>query len=104
MKPISLWAAVPFGLVCGTLLGTIVASFYLALALGTGFGQFDMFAVWRAGAGLRLAHPEAFKVAFGTVGFGLLEAERGNCSLKKRRTNNGVNSPWIAIQVRRAIS
>ena len=72
MKPIPLWAAVPFGLICGTLLGTIVASIYLALALRTGFGQFDMFAVWRAGAGLRLAHPDAFKVAFGAVGFGAL--------------------------------
>ncbi|MEY8829513.1 type IV secretory system conjugative DNA transfer family protein [Sedimentitalea sp. XS_ASV28] len=72
MKPIPLWAAVPFGLICGTLLGTIVASFYLALALRTGFGQFDMFAVWRASSGLRLAHPEAFKVAFGAVGFGAL--------------------------------
>ncbi|WP_197922794.1 type IV secretory system conjugative DNA transfer family protein [Thiosulfatihalobacter marinus] len=72
MKPIPLWAAVPFGLVCGALLGTIVASFYLALALRTGFSQFDMFAVWQASAGLRAAHPDAFKVAFGSVGFGAL--------------------------------
>ena len=72
MKPIPLWAAVPFGLVCGVLLGTIVASFYLALALRTGFSQFDMFAVWQASAGLRAAHPDAFKVAFGSVGFGAL--------------------------------
>lgn len=72
MKPIPLWAAVPFGLVCGALLGTIVASFYLALALRTGFGQFDMFAVWQASAGLRAAHPDAFKAAFGSVGFGAL--------------------------------
>ncbi|MFV1493594.1 type IV secretory system conjugative DNA transfer family protein [Phaeobacter sp. JH18-32] len=72
MKPIPLWAALPFGLICGALLGTIIASFYLALALRTGFAQFDMFAVWRAGEGVRLAHPEAFKVAFGAVGFGAL--------------------------------
>ncbi|MCI2400995.1 type IV secretory system conjugative DNA transfer family protein [Aliiroseovarius subalbicans] len=72
MKSIPLWAALPFGLICGALLGTIIASFYLALALRTGFTQFDMFAVWRAGAGVRLAHPEAFKVAFGAVGFGAL--------------------------------
>ncbi|MEM5469753.1 MAG: type IV secretory system conjugative DNA transfer family protein [Paracoccaceae bacterium] len=72
MKPIPLWAAVPFGLICGALLGTIIASFYLEIALGTGFAQFDMFAVWRAGVGVRHAHPEAFKVGFGAVGFGAL--------------------------------
>ncbi|MEO1603065.1 MAG: type IV secretory system conjugative DNA transfer family protein, partial [Pseudomonadota bacterium] len=65
-----LWAAVPMGSLCGAALGTIVASFYLALALKTGVADFDMFAVWTASAGLRAAHPEAFQVAFGAVGFG----------------------------------
>ena len=45
-----LWAAVPVGTLCGTALGTIAASFYLALALRTGFAEFDMFAVWTASA------------------------------------------------------
>ena len=70
MKPLPIWAALPFGATCGAALGTLVASFYLALALRTGFAEFDMFAVWTASAGLRAAHPEAFKVAFGAVGFG----------------------------------
>ncbi|MDP5218789.1 type IV secretory system conjugative DNA transfer family protein [Ruegeria sp. 2205SS24-7] len=67
-----LWAAVPFGTLCGAALGTIVAGFYLALALRTGLSEFDMFAVWTSGAGLRSAHPEAFKVAFGAVGLGAI--------------------------------
>ena len=65
-----LWAAVPVGTLCGAALGTIVASFYLALALKTGLTDFDMIAVWTASTGLRAAHPEAFQVAFGAVGFG----------------------------------
>ena len=65
-----LWAAVPMGSLCGAALGTIVASFYLTLALKMGMTDFDMFAVWTASAGLRAAHPEAFQVAFGAVGFG----------------------------------
>lgn len=44
-KTIPLWAALPFGAICGAILGTIVASFYLALALRTGFGNFDMLSV-----------------------------------------------------------
>ena len=64
------WAAIPAGLLCGTAIGTITASLYLALALRTGFAGFDMLAVWRAGAEVRAAHPEAFKVAFGAVGLG----------------------------------
>ena len=67
-----LWAAVPVGTLCGAAIGTIVASFYLALALRTGFTDFDMLAVWKAGADVRIAHPEAFKVAFGAVGLGTL--------------------------------
>lgn len=63
-KPLPIWAALPFGALCGAVLGTIVASFYLTLALKTGFANFDMLAVWRASDGLRRAHPEAFKVAF----------------------------------------
>ena len=45
-----LWAAVPVGTFCGAAIGTIVASFYLALALRTGLTEFDMLAVWNAGA------------------------------------------------------
>ena len=71
-KPLPLWAALPFGALCGAVLGTIIASFYLTLALKTGFSSFDMLAVWRASAGLRAAHPEAFRVAFGAVGFGAI--------------------------------
>ena len=67
-----LWAAVPFGTLCGAAIGTIVASFYLALALRIGLSEFDMFAVWKASAAVRAAHPEAFQVAFGAVGFGAL--------------------------------
>lgn len=67
-----LWAAVPVGTLCGAATGTIVASFYLALALRTGLTDFDMLAVWTAGAEIRIAHPDAFKVAFGAVGFGTL--------------------------------
>ena len=63
-----LGAAVPFGAMCGVAIGTIVASFYLALALRTGLSDFDMLMVWKAGAASRAAHPEAFKVAFGAVG------------------------------------
>ncbi len=66
------WAAVPVGALCGAAIGTIVASFYLALALRTGLSDFDMLAVWKAGADVRTAHPEAFKVAFGAVGLGTL--------------------------------
>ena len=67
-----LWAAVPVGTLCGAVIGTIIASFYLALALRTGFAEFDMLAVWKAGADVRTAHPEAFRVAFGAVGLGTL--------------------------------
>ena len=31
-----------------------------------------MLAVWKASAGLRAAHPDAFKVAYGAVGFGTI--------------------------------
>ncbi|WP_299852212.1 type IV secretory system conjugative DNA transfer family protein [uncultured Roseovarius sp.] len=71
-RPLPVWAAVPFGTLCGAALGTIVASFYLALALKTGFGNFDMLIVWKATPGIRAAHPEAFKVAFGVIGFGAI--------------------------------
>ena len=70
--PLPLWAALPFGTLCGAAMGTIIASFYLALALRTGVSEFDMLAVWKASASLRAAHPDAFKVAFGAVGFGAL--------------------------------
>ena len=64
-KTLPLWAAVPIGAVCGAVIGTIIASFYLTLALKVGFSNFDMLAVWKAGEATKLAHPEAFKVAFG---------------------------------------
>ncbi|MEO3416206.1 type IV secretory system conjugative DNA transfer family protein [Roseovarius sp. CAU 1744] len=67
-----LWAAVPFGTLCGAAIGTIVASFYLALALRTGVSEFDMLTVWKASAAVRAAHPEAFQVAFGAVGLSSL--------------------------------
>jgi type IV secretion system protein VirD4 len=71
-KTLPLWAALLFGVICGAVIGTIVAAFYLTLALKTGFGSFDMLALWKASAGTRAAHPEAFKVGFGAVGFGAI--------------------------------
>ena len=71
-KTLPLWAALLFGVICGAVIGTIVAAFYLTLALKTGFGSFDMLALWKASAGTRSAHPEAFKVGFGAVGFGAI--------------------------------
>ena len=71
-KTLPLWAALLFGVICGAVIGTIVAAFYLALALKTGFGSFDMLALWKASASTRAAHPEAFKVGFGAVGFGAI--------------------------------
>ena len=76
-NPIKLSVSVVFGLLCGTMIGTIIGSAYLALAFRRGVGGFDMFGVWAASEALRAAHPEAFKVAFGAValfalGLGLL--------------------------------
>ena len=71
-KTLPLWAALLFGVICGAVIGTIVAAFYLTLALKTGFGSFDMLALWKASAATRAAHPEAFKVGFGAVGFGAI--------------------------------
>ena len=71
-KTLPLWAALLFGVICGAVIGTIVAAFYLTLALKTGFGSFDMLTLWKASAGTRAAHPEAFKVGFGAVGFGAI--------------------------------
>jgi len=68
-KTLPLWAALLFGVICGAVIGTIIAAFYLTLALKTGFGSFDMLALWKASASTRAAHPEAFKVGFGAVGF-----------------------------------
>ena len=76
-KTLPLWAALLFGVICGAVIGTIVAAFYLTLALKTGFQSFDMLALWKASAGTRAAHPEAFKVGFGAVGFGV---HRPRCS------------------------
>ena len=71
-KTLPLWAALLFGVICGAVIGTIVAAFYLTLALKAGFQSFDMLALWKASAGTRAAHPEAFKVGFGAVGFGAI--------------------------------
>jgi len=71
-KTLPIWAALPLGAICGAAIGTIIASAYLTLALKMGFANFDMLAVWKASAGLRHAHPEAFKVAFGAVAFGTI--------------------------------
>ena len=43
-KTLPLWAALLFGVICGAVIGTIVAAFYLTLALKTGFQSFDMLA------------------------------------------------------------
>ncbi|GLO80240.1 type IV secretory system conjugative DNA transfer family protein [Sulfitobacter pontiacus] len=71
-KTLPLWAAVAIGAICGAVIGTIIASFYLTLALKVGFSNFDMLAVWKAGEATKRAHPEAFKVAFGAIGFGTI--------------------------------
>nr|WP_255596883.1 type IV secretory system conjugative DNA transfer family protein [Cognatishimia sp. MH4019] len=57
-------------MLCGLAIGTIVASGYLALALRTGFANFDMLLVWKMGDGLQTRHAEAFQVAVGAVGLG----------------------------------
>lgn len=71
-KSLPPWLAFPFGAFCGAIIGTVVAGFYLTLALKVGLANFDMMTVWTASAITRAAHPEAFQVAFGTVGFGVL--------------------------------
>jgi len=71
-KTLPIWAALPLGAICGAAIGTIIASAYLTLALKMGFANFDMLTVWKASTGLRNAHPEAFKVAFGAVAFGAI--------------------------------
>lgn len=57
-KTLPLWAALLFGVICGAVIGTIVAAFYLTLALKTGFGSFDMLALWKASAATRAAIPK----------------------------------------------
>jgi type IV secretion system protein VirD4 len=76
-NPVKLSVGVLFGLMCGAMIGTIIGSAYLTLALRRGVAGFDMFSAWTASEGLRAMHPEAFKVAFGSValfalGLGLL--------------------------------
>ena len=72
-KTLPLWAALLFGVICGAVIGTIVAAFYLTLALKTGFQSFDMLALWKASAvHTRGTSCEAFKVGFGAVGFGAI--------------------------------
>ena len=66
-SPLKLSVSVVFGLLCGTMIGTILGSAYLALALRRGVDEFDMFGVWTASVAVRAMHPEAFKVAFGAV-------------------------------------
>jgi type IV secretion system protein VirD4 len=65
--PVKLSANVLFGISSGTLIGTIIGSAYLTLALRRGINGFDMFSVWKAPGAFRDLHPEAFMVAFGTV-------------------------------------
>lgn len=60
-------AGVLFGILSGAMIGTIIGSAYLTLALRRGVAGFDMFSVWKASEALRNLHPEAFKVAFGAV-------------------------------------
>ncbi|MBC58897.1 MAG: type VI secretion protein [Confluentimicrobium sp.] len=71
-KTLPLWAALLFGVICGAVIGTIVAAFYLTLALKTGFANFDMLTLWKASAATRAGHAQAFKVGFGAVGFGAI--------------------------------
>lgn len=66
-NPAKLSAGVLFGLLSGAMIGTILGSAYLTLALRRGVAGFDMFSVWKGTATLRALHPEAFKVAFGAV-------------------------------------
>ncbi|GFE67215.1 type IV secretory system conjugative DNA transfer family protein [Litoreibacter roseus] len=68
--PLKGWIAVSLGLLCGAAIGIITASIYLAFALKIGFEEFDMFAVWTSGVGLRARYPEVFHVACGIVGMG----------------------------------
>ena len=75
--PAKLSVGVLFGLMCGAMIGTILGSAYLALALRRGAGGFNMIGVWTASEALRAVHPEAFKVAYVAValfalGLGLL--------------------------------
>ena len=63
------WVATPIGLVVGAIIGTIIASFYLALAFGLDLLTFDPLAVWKQYVGMSRINPDAVKVAFGTVGF-----------------------------------
>ncbi|MGR3622418.1 type IV secretory system conjugative DNA transfer family protein [Pseudophaeobacter sp.] len=75
--PVKLSVSVVFGLFCGAMIGTIIGSAYLALALRRGVDEFDMFGLWTASEALQAMHPEAFTVAFGAValfalGLGLL--------------------------------
>jgi len=66
-NPVKLSVGVVFGLICGAMIGTIIGSAYLTLALWRGVAGFDMFSVWTASEVMRAMHPEAFKVAFGAV-------------------------------------
>jgi type IV secretion system protein VirD4 len=65
--PIKLGAGVVFGLISGAMIGTILGSAYLTLAVHRGVSGFDMFSVWKAPSALRDLHPEAFQVAYGAV-------------------------------------
>ncbi|MDN5787464.1 type IV secretory system conjugative DNA transfer family protein [Pseudorhodobacter sp.] len=58
---------VVFGLLSGVMVGTIIGSAYLTLALRRGLSGFDMFAVWKISTRLRAAHPDACNVAFAAV-------------------------------------
>ena len=68
-KALPYWVATPIGIAVGAIIGTIIASFYLALAFGLDLLSFDPLAVWKHYAGMWKINPDAVKVAFGTVGF-----------------------------------
>lgn len=64
---LKLFVNVIFGAITGLIVGTIIGSAYLALALKRGAADYDMFAVWKLTPSFRAAHPEAYAVAIGAV-------------------------------------
>ena len=71
-KTLPVWAATPIGLCVGAIMGTIIGSAYLTLALGQDLLTFDLLAVWKQSNSMWRVNPGAMKVAFGAVGFAAL--------------------------------
>ena len=71
-KTLPVWAATPIGLCVGAIMGTIIGSAYLTLALGQDLLTFDLLAVWKQSNTMWRLNPAAMKVAFGAVGFAAL--------------------------------